>query len=57
LVRAAVAGGDETSAREAADEIAAIAAACPTRAASRGCAACRGQVAAAAVEAAMETPR
>jgi DNA-binding CsgD family transcriptional regulator len=55
LVRAAVAGGDTTSA-EAADEVAAIAAACPTSPLRAAALLAKGRVAAAAGEAATACP-
>jgi DNA-binding CsgD family transcriptional regulator len=56
MVRAAVAGGDDASAREVADEIAAIAAACPTAPLRAAALLAEGRVAAAAAEAAAACP-
>jgi ATP/maltotriose-dependent transcriptional regulator MalT len=56
MVRAAVAGGDEASAREAADEIAVIAAACPNAPLRAAALLAEGRVAAAAAEAATACP-
>ena len=56
MVRAAVAGGDDASAREAADEIAAIAAACPNAPLRAAALLAEGRVAAAAGDAAAACP-
>ncbi len=56
MVRAAVAGDDAASAREAADEIAAIAAACPNAPLRAAALLAEGRVAAAAAEAATAYP-
>ena len=56
MVRAAVAGGDDASAREAADEIAVIAAACPNAPLRAAALLAEGRVAAAAGEAAAACP-
>jgi ATP/maltotriose-dependent transcriptional regulator MalT len=56
MVRAAVACGEETSAREAADEIAAVAAACPNAPLRAAALLAEGRVAAAAAEAATACP-
>jgi DNA-binding CsgD family transcriptional regulator len=56
MVRAAVAGGDATTAREAADEIAVIAAACPNAPLRAAALLAEGRVAAAAGEAAAACP-
>jgi DNA-binding CsgD family transcriptional regulator len=56
MVRAAVAGGDEATAREAADEIAAIAAACPNAPLRAAALLAEGRVAAAADDAASACP-
>ena len=56
LVRAAVAGGDEASARAAASEIAGIAAGCPTAPLRAAALLAEGRVAAAAGEAAAASP-
>ena len=56
MVRAAVAGGDEASARAAADEIAVIAAACPTVPLRAAALLAEGRVVAAAAEAAAACP-
>jgi hypothetical protein len=56
MVRATVAGGDEASARGAADEIAAIAAACPSAPLRAAALRAEGRVAAGADEAATACP-
>jgi len=56
MVRAAVAGGDDASAREAADEIGAIAAACPNAPLRAAALLAEGRVAAAAGDAAAACP-
>ena len=56
MVRAAVAGGDDTSAREAADEIALIAATCPNAPLRAAALLAEGRVAAAAGQAAAACP-
>jgi ATP/maltotriose-dependent transcriptional regulator MalT len=56
MVRAAVAGGDEESAREAADEIAVLAAACPNAPLRAAALLAEGRVAAAAAEAVTACP-
>jgi ATP/maltotriose-dependent transcriptional regulator MalT len=56
MVRAAVAGGNEASAREAVDEIAGIAAACPNAPLRAAALLAEGRVAAAAADAATACP-